>query len=258
MPEVMLNPRGTGRIRAGMDLTGETHAVRNITLRFALVIALPALAAATSIAGARDYGDVDKVNSAISIEANSTAGSLETVNGGVRVGNGSRVGSVESVNGGITLGDGVQAESVDTVNGGVTIGAKAIVRGAVETVNGGVMLEDDAEVGGKVGNVNGGIELSRAHVGGGIETVQGDVRIGSGSRVEGGILVEKPSGSWISWGSSNKQRPPRIVIEAGAVVEGALRFERDVELYVHESAKVGAIEGAEPKRYSGDAPQFDR
>ena len=232
--------------------------MRTITLRFAIALALPALAAATSIAGARDYGDVDKVNSAISIDANSTAGSLETVNGGVRVGSGSKVGSVESVNGGIHLGDGVQAESVDTVNGGVTLGAKAIVRGAVETVNGGVTLEDDADVGGKVSNVNGGIELSRAHIGGGIETVQGDVRIGGGSRVEGGILVEKPSSSWISWGSSNKQRPPRIVIEAGAVVEGSLRFEHEVELYVHESAKIGPVDGAEAKRYSGDAPQFDR
>lgn len=230
--------------------------MRTITLRFAIALALPALAAATTIAGARDYGDVDKVNSAISIEANSTAGSLETVNGGVRVGSNSKVGSVESVNGGIHLGDGVHAESVDTVNGGVTLGAKAIVRGAVETVNGGVTLEEDADVGGKVSNVNGGIELSRAHIGGGIETVQGDVRIGSGSRVEGGILVEKPSGSWLSWGS-RPQRDPRIVIEAGAIVEGTLRFEREVELYVHESAKIGPIDGAEAKRYSGDTPQFD-
>lgn len=232
--------------------------MRTITLRFAIALALPALAAATTLASARDYGSIDKVNSGITIDANSTADSLETVNGGVHIGANSRVGSVESVNGGIHLEDGVQASSIDTVNGGVTIGAKGIVRDTVETVNGGIALGNDADVGGKVSNVNGGIRLSRAHVGGGIETVGGDVWVGIGSRVENGILVEKPSGSWISWGNGKEQRPPRIVIDAGAVVEGTLRFEREVELYVHESAKVGPIEGAEAKRFAGDPPKFDR
>ncbi|HET7844420.1 MAG TPA: hypothetical protein VFL14_09735, partial [Xanthomonadales bacterium] len=227
--------------------------MRTITLRFAIALALPAVAAATTFASARDYGSIDKVNSGITIEANSTADSLETVNGGVHVGANSKVGSVESVNGGIHLEDGVQATSVDTVNGGVTLGAKAIVRNDVETVNGGITLEDDADVGGKLSNVNGGVQRARAHVAGGIETVQGDIRIGSGARVEGGILVEKPNNGWISWGKP--QRPPRVVIEAGAVVEGDLRFEHEVELYVHESAKVGRIEGAEAKRFAGDPPK---
>lgn len=229
--------------------------MRTITLRFAIALALPALAAATSVATARDYGSVDKVNSGISIEANSTADSLETVNGGVHVGVGSKVGSIESVNGGIHLEDGVQASSIDTVNGGVTIGTKAIVRNDVETVNGGIQLADDADVGGKLSNVNGGIQLARAHVAGGIETVQGDIRIGSGARVEGGILVEKPNNGWISWGKP--QRPPRVIIEAGAVVEGTLRFEHEVELYVHESATVGTIDGAKAQRFSGEPPKFD-
>ena len=42
---------------------------------------------------------------------------------------------------------------------------------------------------------------------------------GSGARVEGGILVEKPNNGWISWGKP--QRPPRVIIEAGARI-GAL------------------------------------
>jgi len=230
--------------------------MRTITLRFAIALALPALAAATTFASARDYGDIDKVNSGISIDAGSTAGSLETVNGGVHVGANSKVGDVESVNGGIHLEEGVQATSVDTVNGGVTVGAKGIVRDTIETVNGGITLDTDADVGGKVSNVNGGIRLERAHVAGGIETVAGDVWIAGGSRVEGGILVKEPH-SFISWGSK-EQRPPRIVIEAGAVVEGTLRFEHEVELYVHESAQIGTIEGAEAKRFSGDPPKFGR
>ena len=217
------------------------------SIRFAIALAL-AVPLAVAPAFARDYGDIDKVNSGISIDDNSTAGTLETVNGGITIGDHSQVRSAETVNGGIRLGDGSSAEELETVNGGITIGSKGVVRDGAGTVNGGVRLEPDASVGGKVETVNGGIVLERAHVGGGIETVSGDVEVGDGSRVEGGILVRKQTG-W-SWG---KPRTPRVTIGAGAVVEGTLRFEREVELYVHDSATVGKIEGATAKRYSGDS-----
>jgi hypothetical protein len=67
--------------------------------------------------------------------------------------------------------------------------------------------------------------------------------------VLGGIKVQKPSG-W-SWG---KQKPPRIVIGPDSEVGGALVFEREVELYVHATAKVGRITGATPVRYDGANP----
>jgi hypothetical protein len=67
--------------------------------------------------------------------------------------------------------------------------------------------------------------------------------------VVGGIKVDKPSG-W-SWG---KQRPPRIVIGPDSEVGGELVFEREVELYVHSSAKTGAIRGAEAIRYDTPTP----
>ena len=72
---------------------------------------------------------------------------------------------------------------------------------------------------------------------------------GAGSRVEGGILVEKPSG-WFN--SSSK--PPRVVIGPNAVVQGTLDFRRDVELLVSESATVGTIKGATATRFSGATP----
>ena len=91
----------------------------------------------------------------------------------------------------------------------------------------------------------------------GLRTVVIEAKEEPGARIHTtGILVKEPH-NWISWGGK-EQRPPRIVIEAGAVVEGTLRFEREVELYVHESAKIGTIEGAEAKRFSGDPPKFDR
>jgi hypothetical protein len=44
------------------------------------------------------------------------------------------------------------------------------------------------------------------------------------------------------------------VIRSGAVVAGALSFRRPVELFVSEQATIGAVEGAEPVRFSGEAP----
>jgi hypothetical protein len=222
-------------------------------VRFTLAVAIAAgVTLAGAPAAAKDYGDIDKINAGIHVDADSTAGSLDTVNGGITVGERSVIRSAETVNGGVRLGAHAQADSVETVNGGIDLGSEALVRGDAESVNGGIRLEARARVAGKAANVNGGIELDHAEVGGGISTVNGDIRVGDGSRVEGGILVEKPGG-WGNW-SWQKSRPPRVVIGAGAVVEGTLRFEREVELYVHESAKIGTVDGAEAKRYSGDKP----
>ncbi len=39
-----------------------------------------------------------------------------------------------------------------------------------------------------------------------------------------------------------------MTIEAGAVVNGTLRFDREVDLYVSPSATIGNIEGVPPVR----------
>jgi hypothetical protein len=38
------------------------------------------------------------------------------------------------------------------------------------------------------------------------------------------------------------------------VVDGTLEFEREVELYVSETATIGEVKGATAVRYSGDEP----
>jgi hypothetical protein len=60
------------------------------------------------------------------------------------------------------------------------------------------------------------------------------------------ILVDKRSTNW----SDNRQRNPKVKIEAGAVVNGTLRFEREVDLYVSPSATVGSVEGVPPVRHT--------
>jgi len=47
---------------------------------------------------------------------------------------------------------------------------------------------------------------------------------------------------------------PRIVIGPGATVQGDLRFERTVRLFVSDKATIGPVTGATPIPFSGDIP----
>jgi len=111
-------------------------------------------------------------------------------------------------------------------------------------------LRNGARVGESLENVNGKIELAAAHVGGAIKTTSGSIDIEGQSRVEHGILVEKPSGFSIHLGND----VPRIVIGPGATVEGELRFDRPVQLLVSDRATIGQVVGATATMFSGDSP----
>ncbi|MBN8727756.1 MAG: hypothetical protein J0H15_08655 [Xanthomonadales bacterium] len=216
--------------------------------RIFLYSLIAAVCAFSAGAGA-EPAKTSKVNGSIEIAADQQAGALSTVNGAIRVGDGASAGDISTVNGSITLGDRTRAESIDTVNGSITLGAGANVAKAITAVNGSARLDKGAEVSAGISNVNGRIALEAAHVGGRIETVGGDIEIGADSRVDGGILVQKPSG-W-SFGFSRK---PRIVIGPRAEVGGNLEFKRDVELYVSDSAKIGPVTGATVEKFSGEGP----
>ncbi len=207
-----------------------------------------ALVVMASIGQAQSGRDISKVNGGVRVEAGETVGKVSTVNGGVRIGANAVTGAVETVNGGIRLEDGARSASVDSVNGGVRLADGAQVNGTVNSVNGSITLAPGAGIDGDLKNVNGTITLDQARVGGQLSTTNGPILIGSGSVVEGGLLVRKPRG----WSSDN--RPPRIVIGPNAQVRGTLEFEREVLLYVHDSAHVGNIVGATPVRFSGAEP----
>ena len=114
-------------------------------------------------------------------------------------------------------------------------------------VNGTIRV-DAGERAGDLETVNGAIGLVDTEVAGGIETVNGDLTVGVGSHVRGGIHYEKPGQQWISF----NRRDPRVIIGPNARVDGPLVFERDVKLYVHESAQIGTVTGASAIRYQGD------
>jgi len=135
------------------------------------------------------------------------------------------------------------------------VGSRARIDGAIKTVNGGIFVDRGGQVQRGIETVNGAIGVVDTDLGGGIETVNGDITVGVGSHVMGGIRVEKPGKSWgVRLG---KPKVPRVVIGPNAVVEGALVFEREVTLYVHQSARIGAVSGATAQRYNSASPPKD-
>jgi len=211
---------------------------------------LPLIATALGLllfVGCAEGGNgLDKVNGSVDVQAGAHVGKASTVNGSIDIGHDATVAGAETVNGGIDLGPHAHANSLETVNGGIQIEAAADVAQGAGTVNGELQLSAGSHVGGKLENVNGAISLDHASVDGGIETTNGDVTIGAGSIVHGGLHVEKPNGFW-----SHASRKPRIVIGPDAMVDGALVFDRDVDLLVAPSAKIGKVTGAVVQPYTG-------
>ena len=137
----------------------------------------------------------------------------------------------------------------------------ARVMGDVETGNGEIVLEAGSEVTGKLSNTTGTIRIDAARVGGLVSTTYGDIYIGADSRLDGGILVHKRNVIGLSLGEDLKlgipvgnATPPRVVIGPRATVAGVLRFKREVELLVSESATIGPVVGATPVMFATEQP----
>lgn len=232
--------------------------------RIPLVVLISAVFATSAFAGgpeheAHHHGDISKVNRSVTVEDGGRAGDVESVNGSIQIGDDAIIESAETVNGSVRIGANGQAESLETVNGSITVGAKTVVADGIETVNGAITLAEDAASLDKIETVNGRIELgARAQAGAGIELVNGGVELKDAARVTGNITVRKPGG--FGWFNGNN-KPPRVILGPNAVVNGDLVFEREVELYMHTTAKVtgkqhGPLVGGKVNSFSGDQPNI--
>lgn len=208
----------------------------------------------TAEAGAR-YGTLTTVNGSIRVEAGASTGDVATVNGSIRVAENATTGTLETVNGSIRVSEGSRIGSAETVNGSIRLARGVASAGDLETVNGSI-FSDSGSSAEDVTTVNGSIGLVRTRISGDVETVGGDVTVGIGSHVGGGLKVHKPSGNWMPL-RLGSQRPQRIVIGPDAVVTGALVFEREVKLYVHRSARIGSVSGATPILFDTPVPPAD-
>ena len=225
----------------------------------ALLIVVPAFGSmnkSVRIEAGSESDGASSVNGSITIGADAVVtGDVETVNGSIRVDSGARIENAETVNGSVKIASNVSSEDLTTINGTVKVGQGSTVDGAVEAVNGEIRIDKGARIARSVSNVNGKIELSGAEVGGDVSTVTGSVDVIDGTIVSGDLIVEKPS----NWGQSgNKNRKPRIVVGPGSSVEGVIKLEHEVELFVSTSAKVGGVVGVmsmdDAVRFSGKRP----
>jgi cytoskeletal protein CcmA (bactofilin family) len=214
------------------------------------IAALAAILALSACDGSGDGNESAKINGSVHVPTGKPPGIAATVNGAIHVDDNAAVTSATTVNGSVHLGDHATAGSLSSVNGAIAIGKGAHVSGSVSSVNGELTLADGADLSGSLSNVNGEISLTAAHVGGGIKTVNANMKITGASRVEGGILMQKPTTGLVQL----SQDVPRIVIGPGATVQGELRFERPVQLYVSDKATIGTVTGASPIPFTGENP----
>lgn len=235
--------------------------MNHLILALALAAALPAAHAAdvpdlSKVNGSltaepgKAYGDIDTVNGSITVGDKAVAKDVETVNGSITLDTFSNVRDVSTVNGRILLRNGVTARSVETVNGSIVGVSNLRIEKTVEAVNGSIELGAHSLVGGNVETVNGSIKLLSMKLNGNLETVNGNITVGEDSVVSGHLKVSKPTGWGINWG---KPKVPRIVLGPNSQVLGGLIFEREVELYVHATAKYGKLTYLEAEAGKADA-----
>jgi hypothetical protein len=196
--------------------------------------------AASPASEASDSRSVTTVNGQVEASEGETYDTLSTVNGQVRVGRGVTAKEAKTVNGQVLIAENVKLGRASTVNGQLRVGQGSTIEHEASTVNGGVSLAKHARVGGDVTTVSGGIELDGAEVGGSVSTHNGDIELTDGAHVRGDINVKKKNDSGWNWG---KDEPIEVRICATCVVDGDLRFERPVELYVQPGAKIGKVIG---------------
>lgn len=209
-----------------------------ITLSAALLGFIAWTASPVSVAS--DGRSITTVNGQVEAEDGQTYDTLSTVNGQVRVGRGVTAKEAKTVNGQVMIEENVKLGRASTVNGQLRVGEGSTIEHEASTVNGGVTLAKRVRVGGDVSTVSGGIQLDGAEVGGSLTTRNGDIELSDGAHVHGNISVKKKNDSGWSWG---KDEPIEVRICATCVVDGELRFERPVDLYVQPGAKIGQVIG---------------
>ncbi|MEM9207991.1 MAG: hypothetical protein AAGA61_01990 [Pseudomonadota bacterium] len=234
--------------------------VAALALSVALLVPLEALAnvnKSVRVDDGEQTGPLSSVNGSITVGDSAIVdGDVETTNGSIRIGDNVQFRTAETTNGRIRIGSGALTTSIDTVNGAISVGENARIDGSVETVNGGIKLSRGSTVGADVGTVNGSLDVSGTDVGGNLSTVMGSIEVTDGSIVRGDVVIRK-SRSWgFNWGGKN--RKPKVIIGPNSQVVGSIVADQEIELYISESATVGAVRGKasleEAIRFSGDRP----
>lgn len=191
--------------------------------------------------------NVESTNKAIEVTREKPAGDVTNVNGSVNLEANAKARDIRTANGAVILASGAQAARITTTNAAISLTGGAFVLGDIITTNGAVSATSKSDVHGAIHTVHGDVQINDAHVARGIHTTSGNIIIGAGAHVEGGITVDKQE-SFLQWGN------PTVIIGPHAVVEGPLEFKQKVDLKVSDSAKIGPVTGASVQIFNGASP----
>lgn len=206
-----------------------------------------------------EAAELESRNGSVSLGDGARIISVETRNGGIRLSTGVEVqGSVGTRNGAIqgerevTVG-----ESIGSRNGHVELRTGSSVGGSIATRNGHITLVT-TEVSGSVTGRNGDITLrDRSRVGENVTIILddddgrhrggflglfgsvsysdvGDIRIESGSHVDGDVIVQLPEGY--------DGEQPTVAINADSRVDGTVRVDHRVRLEIADGARVNDVQ----------------
>lgn len=230
--------------------------VISVGLLALLVLTIPAHAhnvnKSVNITAGTESNGASSVNGSVTVGAGAIVdGDVETVNGTVSIDDNATIRDAETVNGVIRVGSDVKADNLSTVNGAIRVDENSVIDGHIEAVNGSIELAKGSTVSRHVSNVNGEIDIVGSEIGGDLSTVSGDIWLGEGTAIRGDVIVQKPGGT--NWFSKNN-REPKVVIGPGSQVDGDIRLERVVKLYISNTAIVGGVRG---EMSMDDAIRFD-
>jgi DUF4097 and DUF4098 domain-containing protein YvlB len=213
--------------------------------------------------------NIDTGSGSVELSPGASSGRIDTGSGSVRMGADAQARVIDTGSGSIRLASGARTEAIDTGSGSIRGADRVLIDGDIDTGSGAVELGSGSTVRGNIDTGSGSVELTGVIVEGKIDTGSGDITLIDcqlrddlvstrgevkleGSTHVGGDLIIRKSKCWgFCWGENE---PTRVVVGAGASVAGEIRSERETELWVHQSARIGKVSGAEVKRFSGERP----
>lgn len=184
------------------------------------------------------------VNRSIHVQDGERGGGQTSVNGSIDIGARCRIeGDCQTVNGSIRVGSDAQVRDLDTVNGRISLAANVDVDGNASTVNGSIVCGQGSKIHGRLSTVNGRIELTGAEVDEEVSTVNGDIRLQAKSLIRGDIVIKGSHGNLF-----DHQRLEIRIGEGSRVEGGIIVRDADVEVKVYlsrDSSVKGEIRNAQ-------------
>ncbi len=196
-------------------------------------------------------GDLSTVKGAIMVGDNASVNGIDVTNGSISIGDNSMAERVSTGSGDISVGDNSTVRSLEAGKGSITVGAGSTVANNVKTGSGSITIGDGSSVTGYVESTRGQVTLDGAKVGGNVIAHAKGLHIDNGATVAGYVHFKKAAGVM------EGKDVPVVILGKNINIAGTVTFDRDVKLYVHDSATTGDIAGAEPMAYSGDEPDMD-